>query len=191
MLPAYLADAKFWHVLYRIDEDLAAEVQAVGCVHCDAALHSARYPRKPRGVARALLGEDYEYRLSFCCAREGCRRRATPGSVRFHGRRVYLGALVVLVGVLSQGLTVKRRSQLCQQLRLSERSVGRWRRWWREVFPATPWWRGARGQFVPALEVAQLPASLLERFVAPEPAQQLRDALLFLAPLSRGAEHVD
>ena len=111
--------------------------------------------------------------------------------MRFLGRRVYLGAWVVLVGVLSQGLTVKRRSQLCQQLRLSERSVGRWRRWWREVFPATPWWRGARGRFVPALDIAQLPASLLERFVAPEPAQQLRDALLFLAPLSRGAEHVD
>ena len=190
MLPTYFADAKFWRVLFRFDEDLAAEVRAAGCVHCGAPLHSARYPRKPRGVSRALLGTDYEQRLSFCCAREGCRRRVTPASVRFFGRRVYLGALVVLISALSQGLTVKRRWQLCQQLRLSERTVLRWRRWWREVFPGTPWWRGARGQFVPRVDVARLPGALFERFVAREPAVQLLDMLGFLAPLSSGAEQV-
>ena len=188
MLPAYLGDAKFWRVLYRFDEDLAAEVQAEGCTYCDAPLHFARYPRKPRGVARAVLGADYDRRLSFCCAREGCRRRTTPQSVRFFGRRVYLGAMVVLISALSQGFTVTRRLRLCQQLGLSERTVRRWIRWWREVFPGTVWWRGARGRFVPALDVAQLPGSLLERFTAREPAAQLHDALRFLAPLSIGAE---
>jgi len=87
----YLGDAKLWGVLYRIDEDLAAQARAGGCPHCGAAPHSARYPRKPRGVARAQLGEEYEHRLSLCCAREGCRRRTTPPSVRLLGQRVYLG----------------------------------------------------------------------------------------------------
>ena len=188
MLPAYLGDAKFWRALLRFDEDLAAEAQAQGCLLCGARLHSARYPRKPRGVARALLGEDYEWRLSFCCAREGCRVRTTPPSVRFFGRRVYLGALVLLISALSQGLTVKRRAQLRAQFGVDERTVRRWRRWWLEVFAATPWWCGAGGQFVPPVDLAQLPGSLLERFVAPEPAARLLDALCFLTPLSVPSE---
>ena len=47
--------------------------------------------------------KDYGYRLSFCCDRDGCRKRATPPSVRFLGRKVYLGAVVVLVAAMRQG----------------------------------------------------------------------------------------
>lgn len=188
MLPAIFGDAKFWRLLLRFDEDLATGVHASGCRHCGAVLHSARYPRKPRGVARSLLGEDYAWRLSFCCARDGCRRRTTPPSVRFLARRVYPGALVVLVSALTQGLTGRRRRELCQRLRVSERTIRRWRRWWREVFANTPWWRGVRGEFVPTLDVARLPASLLERFVAGEPEQRVLDMLCFLAPLSSASE---
>jgi hypothetical protein len=43
----------------------------------DGVLHSACYPRKPRGV-RTALDASYRTRLSFCCARNGCRRRNTP-----------------------------------------------------------------------------------------------------------------
>ena len=88
MLHRYLGDAKFWRFLQRIDEDTAAAAQSQGCVHCGGVLHRADYPRKPRGVARVLLGEGYERRLSYCCAREACRRRTTPESVRFLARRV-------------------------------------------------------------------------------------------------------
>jgi hypothetical protein len=182
MLPAILGDAKFWRLLVRFDEDLAAEVRAARCPQCAAPLHSARYPRKPRGVARGLLGEDYEHRLSFCCAPEGCRRRATPASVRFLGRRVYLGALVVLISALAQGLTGARQRQLCERLGLSQRTLRRWRRWWREVFPASRWWQGGHGQLVPAVEAAQLPGALLERFRHTDPATHLLEVLAFLAP---------
>jgi len=184
MMPVYLSDAKFWRFLMDADEALAAQVRAAGCPHCAAVLHSARYPRKPRGVRRAVLGEDYGWRLSFCCAREGCRRRTTPASVRFLGRRVYLGALVVLISALSQGVTGRRRAQLRVLFGVSERTVRRWRVWWREVFPATRWWHAARARFVPPVDIAQLPASLLERFTAPEPGARLREALGFLAPIS-------
>ena len=64
-------------------------------------LHSARYPRKPRGGLDDL-GPDYATRLSFCCAVDGCRRRTTPPSVRYLGRRVYLGAVVVLVTAMTR-----------------------------------------------------------------------------------------
>jgi len=189
MLPAYLEDAKFWRLLWRFDEDLAAEVRARGCPLCGAPLHSARYPRKPRGVPRAVLGESHRYRLSLCCARDGCRRRETPPSVRFLGRRVYLATVVVLVTALSQGLVGARRSRLREQFGVGERTLRRWRRWWTEVFPATRWWRAERGRFIPPVEAAQLPGALLERFSAAEPPTQMCDVLAFLAPLSHGAGH--
>ena len=203
MMPAYLGDAKFWGLLLRFDEDLATDVQGRGCPYCGAQLHAARYPRKPRGIARTLLGQEkekgqeqkeesengnaYAYRLSFCCARRGCRRRTTPPSVRFLGQRVYLGALVVLVSALSQGLTVKALSRLCQQLSVSERTVRRWWQWWREVFPSLPWWSEAQARFMPPVDIGRLPVSLLERFQAAEPGAQLLAVLSFLAPLSIGA----
>ncbi len=191
MVPATLGDANFWRLLLRFDEDLAGEVRSARCPHCGAALHSARYPRKPRGVARALLGEAYAQRLSFCCAREGCRLRTTPASVRFLGRRVYLAAFVVLISALSQGLTGARRAQLCKRFTpaLSERTLRRWRRWWTEVFPATRWWQGARARFMPPIDAAQLPGVLLERFTASAPERRLLDVLAFLVPLSIDSEH--
>ena len=96
MCHAFLSDSRFYRFLFEIDQDVAVQVQAGGC-SCGGVLHSARYPRKPRGSCISL-GESYETRLSFCCAVEGCRRRSTPPSVRFLGRKVYLGALVILIG---------------------------------------------------------------------------------------------
>lgn len=189
MSHAFLQDARFWRFLVELDEDLAVEVRRAGCRHCGAVLHGARYPRKPRGVRRQLLGEAYERRLSFCCAREGCRRRATPPSVRFLGRRVYLSAVVVLVTALGQGLTGKRRARLRNEFGLSDRTFKRWRRWWHEVFPATPLWRGERARFVPPPHRSQLPGSLWERFEAANPAQRLAALLRFLAPISTRSEH--
>ena len=74
MLHALLADARFWQLLHRLDEDLAATAGAARCPHCGGALHRGDYPRKPRGVGRARLGPAYERRHSFCCSRDGCRR---------------------------------------------------------------------------------------------------------------------
>jgi hypothetical protein len=45
-------------------------------------------------------------------AEEGCRTRLTPVSVRFLGRRVYLGAIVLLACVLRQGPTPWRVARL-------------------------------------------------------------------------------
>ncbi len=186
MLHAYLGDAKFWAVLFQIDEDLAAETRSGGCRHCGAVLHGARYPRKPRGMARAVLGPEYGYRLSLCCAREGCRRRTTPASVRFLGRRVYLGALVVLVSALAKGLTERRLGELRERFGVGPRTVRRWRRWWGEVFAASRFWRGARGEFMPPPEVHELPGGLLGRLGADDPQQRLLATLRFLSPVSVG-----
>lgn len=108
MCHAFVSDSRFYQFSFRMDQEIANEVQQNGCAHCGATLHVACYPRKPRGCA---LDESCKIRLSFCCASDGCRRRCTPPSVRFLGRKVYLGAMVVLVMAMQHGLSAKRRQQ--------------------------------------------------------------------------------
>ena len=72
--------------------------------------------RKPRGRPLGLGPED-DWRLSFCCAVDGCRTRATPPSLRFLGRKVYLATIVVLVAIMREGAN-----------RLSGSSRSRWSR---------------------------------------------------------------
>jgi hypothetical protein len=184
MCHAFLSTAKFWSLLLRIDEDLAAEVRAAGCAACGGVLHSARYPRKPRGIERCVLGEEYGRRLSFCCDRDGCRRRATPPSVRFLGRRVFLGAVVVLVTALSAGLTGRRVAALQEQFGVSVRTLRRWRGWWQKDFVASTLWARLRARLATPIKLAELPGALLERCAGVDRAGQLTHLLRLLAPLS-------
>jgi hypothetical protein len=64
-----LLDASVWQLLLMADRDLAAEARAAGC-SCGGVLHSARYPRKPRGGVPAELRPEY-------CRRES-RQRGVP-----------------------------------------------------------------------------------------------------------------
>ena len=117
-----LEDANLWRQLSELDRQIAAQVQSQGCP-CGGVLHRACYPRKPRGAARKLLTEQYESRLSFCCNKEGCRRRTTPPSVRYLGRRVYLGVIVILACAITHGLTSQRRGYLIERLRVDRRAI--------------------------------------------------------------------
>ena len=135
-----------------------------------------------------MLGEGYARRLSLCCAGEGCRRRATPVSVRFLARRAYLGALVVLLSALAEGLSVRRHALLCEQFAVSVRTLRRWQRWWRERVPLSPWWRAARGEFVSPPTPARLPGALLEHAGERGSPAALVAALRWLSPLSRSVQ---
>ena len=182
MCHAFFNDSRFYQFLFRIDQDIAAEVQAGGCF-CGGVLHSARYPRKPRGM-RCALDESYETRLSFCCATDGCRRRCTPPSVRFLGRKVYLGAMVILVMAMEHGLSSKRRQQLIEQLDLYPQTLARWRRWWRTIFPASRCWQANRGLFIPPVDASQLPGALLGRLSGDDLRHRVCLLLQLLAPVT-------
>ena len=182
-MPLSALQCHLFELLFAVDQDLAAHAQAAGCPACGGRLHSARYPRKPRG-GPADLGPEYEWRFSFCCAGEGCRRRATPPSVRFLGRRVYLGAVVVLVTAMQAGVTPMRAQRLRELLGVNVRTLKRWRSWWRTTFVATAFWRAVHGRFMPAVPVETLPASLLERFLGPDPRSRLVHMLRFVCPLT-------
>jgi hypothetical protein len=45
---ALLQDPKFFQLLKRIDQELAAQARAGRCLFCEGVLHCANDPRKPR-----------------------------------------------------------------------------------------------------------------------------------------------
>lgn len=178
-----LVDARVWPLLLEADRELAAEARTRGCA-CGGRLHSARYPRKPRRGLPREVREDYRWRESLCCEREGCRRRTTPPSLRFLGRRVYLGALVVLVSAMTGGVTERRAAAMRDRVGVSVRTLQRWRAWWLVTFPEKAFWREARGRLALPVDEARLPASLLERFPDQGGGDGLLACLRFLAPIT-------
>ena len=185
MYQAVLTDAKFHGQLLVFDRDLAASARAARCWRCGGALHSASYDRKPRG-GPAGLGQEYVERFSFCCAVDGCRKRATPPSLRFLGRRVYLATVVTLISALMLGTTPSRLTRLSVVPGIDRRTLARWRAWWRSTFTDSPFAPVAMAAVVPPIEVVALPVSLLERF-AGDLEQRLLSLLRFLGPLTGGA----
>lgn len=177
-----LRESSLYQALLSIDEELAREVRSGGCP-CGGALHRADYPRKPRGGPEELPS-GYESRFSFCCAVDGCRRRRTPSSVRYLGRRVYLGVVVVLLTALTEGVSPRRAAVLRSALGVCRRTLERWRSWWKERFVATPFWKEARGRLLPVVEEDRLPRSLLRRFAGRDRRSSVTALLRFLLPLT-------
>lgn len=168
-----VADASFWFRLVEIDEQLQQQTISRGCSRCGGRLHVANYPRKPRGVPEAV--EDaFSQRLSTCCGQ--CRRRRMPTSVRFLGRRVYAGIIVVLAAM---GAIVSTTAV--------GKTLRRWVAWWTDTLPRTSFWVRLQGRLIPAVDMWRLPASLLERLEA-EPGKQTEEGLvrmlLVLRPLT-------
>ena len=175
---ALLQNPKFFTLLVQIDTELAAQMHANGCA-CGGTLHRANYPRKPRACPKEVRA-DFESRLSFCC--NLCRKRATSASVRFLGRRVYLGLMVVLAPQRRTTLSAVA-VQVIDALAIPERTIARWRHWWLQLFCLTPLWQAACARFMPPLQTLSLPTSLIERFTGPA-AEAALHLLAFLRPLS-------
>jgi hypothetical protein len=175
--------ARFWSFLFAIDQDLAEETRKKACP-CGGRLHCANYLRKPRGTP-VQLPERLCLRLSFCCDRDGCRKRVTPPSVRFLGPKVYLGAIVILISAMRQGPTPHRVRELSTRFGVDRRTIARWQVFWRERFPSTPFWKTARARLVPVVPIVSLPHSLVDAFLSHcRPCRGWTLLLRFLAPIS-------
>ena len=176
----HLADQDLFQLQEKVDTDLTEEARSKGCPLCGGKLHRSDYDRKPRG------GPQWEVRFSLCCAREGCRRRQTPPSVRFLGRRVYAGLVVVLVSAMVHGLKPERVKLLRKALGIDRRTLERWRQWWLVAFLESSFWRAACARFMPRLCLKTMPLSLCESFEV-ERRDRLLDLLKFLAPITTPA----
>lgn len=175
-------DVHFLAKLVAIDAEAAEAVRMARCRWCGSRLDRADYARKPRGGLIAPAAEMWLKRHSFCCSRDGCRKRATPPSVRFLSRRVYAEVVVVVASV--HGQVVEQASALRRATGVPARTVRRWVSWWRSTFLASAIWREACARLVPAPDAGQLPASLLVRFCA---ATALLDLARFLGPMTTGS----
>src|ERR1700752_836174 len=174
---SHLADHKVNPLLGKVDADLAQEACQKGCLFCRGKLHRSNYGRKPRG------GPQWDRRYSFCCAQEDCRRRRTPESVRFLGRRVYAGLVVVLITTMIHGLKPGRVRRICEALQIDSRTLKRWRQWWLDSFVRSSFWKAARARFMPPLSERTLPFSLWLRFDL-EGRDRLLAVLQFLRPIT-------
>jgi len=168
--------------LYELDELEAERVRECGCGYCGGELDRADYWRAPRGVR--IEERKHRRRFSFCCRR--CRRRTTPSSVRFLGRKVYLGLVVLLISSLRQRrepIVLRRLSGLCGARAVT---IRRWLIWWQESVLESSFWKSSRGLFMPPLEQERLASSLYERFRATSKNLQsgLQGFLRFLCPLT-------
>ncbi len=175
--------ARFWSFLLAVDQDLAEAARKKAC-SCGGHLHCANYLRKPRGT-RLQLSKPQCLRLSFCCDRDGCRKRVTPPSVRFLGRKVYLGAIVILISAMRQGPSPRRVRELSARFGADRRTIARWQVFWREHFPQTPFWKIAHAWLTPLVKIISLPYSLVEAFLCHHPPCRGWTLLLrFLAPIT-------
>ena len=175
--------ARLWSFLFAVDRDLAKKTRTNAC-SCGGRLHSANYLRKPRGTP-ARLPEAQCIRLSFCCDRDGCRKRLTPPSVRFLGPKVYLGIIVILVSAMRQGPSPRRVRELSTRFGADERTIARWQVFWREHFPQTPFWKRERARLVPVIELVTLPYSLVGAFLGRHrPCRGWTLLLRFLSPIT-------
>ena len=173
-----LQSPRFFQFLVQIDTDLATQMHATLC-QCGGVLHRANYPRKPKACPEAALFE-FQSRWSFCC--NLCRKRSTPMSVRFLGRRVYVALAVVVLAVKRNKINAAT-TQAGEALGVPERTVARWRQWWLQSFCATALWQAQCARFMPSVELTELPQSLMTRFTGAAHEAMVR-LLRFLSPLS-------
>ena len=178
MCQSILQNPAFFAFLFHIDQDYAVAVRLQGC-SCGGPLHQANYARKPRGPCSAAVDPT---RFSFCCGI--CRRRCTPKSVRFLGRRVYWGSVVVLATALCSGLNLRRGQWLSEQLGVPVLTILRWHQWWLDGFTITAVWCDLRGRLLPPLAASELPGELLCRVVADDDRSLMAMIMRWLAPLS-------
>jgi hypothetical protein len=174
-------EAKFLAGLGEVDAAYARQVREAGCEHCGGALDRADYPRKARGELGEAAGA-YERRCSFCCRQDGCRKRATPLSLRFLGRKVYVAVWVVVASVAGQSTKLRGRGRPRRVHGVPTRTVLRWLGWWQAVFALGSFWSEAKAFFARPVEIGRLPASLRERFGC-GPAG-LEKMLRFIAPIT-------
>jgi hypothetical protein len=184
-----LQDAKLYLLLLRYDEDLARETRRRRCQECGGRLDQGHFPRKPRVPSWVALPDSYDKRFSYSCAVDGCRKRHTPPSTRFLGRRIYLGVVVVLATAMQQGLAPWRLSRLRDELGVNRQTLERWRSWWREVFIESAFWKAAKASFSPPVPESGMPRSAVERFAGSE-VHRLAALLRWLAPISTPADYI-
>lgn len=188
MLPELLQSTKLFHLLHRIDIDLATQQQKAGCPFCGGSLHYSNYQRKPRGGPD--LPERLYVRLSLCCSKENCRRRTLPKSTLFMDRRVYFRVVILIVTTLSQNKAQEySKNRLSRMLDADRKTMSRWLKYFREIFSESRAWKKIRGLVSPVVTASSLPGSLVEYYLETT-GRNMQSIINCLMLLTTGAQRV-
>jgi hypothetical protein len=106
--------------------------------------------------------------------------------VRFLGRKVYAGLIVVLISAMLHGLKPERVRSIREVSNISPSTLKRWRQWWLDNFVRSSFWKATRARFMPVLCEESLPWSLWMRFELEE-RDRLLAVLQFLRPITAAA----
>lgn len=182
----FLFKSSFHAYLIKIDLELANICAEKDCVYCGGKLHQADYPRSPMGMPQSFR-DQYSQRISFCCS--NCRKRTTPPSVRFFGRRWYPAPIFTFISIMTCGIN-KRRIALIEKhfgIVMRETTWRRWRKWWHDEFVVTKFWQAAKGQISPIDEITQgpFPRGIFNLY-AGNIEQKILLFLPFVSPLTIG-----
>ena len=183
MLPELIQKVSLFHLLHRIDIDLAKQLQQGRCPYCNGPLHHSNYERKPRGGPKNIPDE-YLVRQSLCCGRPDCRCRTLPPSCLFMGRRVYWGCVILVVMTLKQNRPDGPSARKIKEMfGISRKTLKRWIAYFRDQFPASSQWQRLRGRLASAVSNNKLPAELVHYFLKhfQSPQQAIIGCLKFLA----------
>ena len=185
MLLDVLPRVSFFIVLHRIDQDFAERIKEGGCLFCGGPLHDAHYRRKPRG-GPADLPDEMSIRLGLCCGRDGCRRRALPPSVMYFGRRVYWGAVVLVLTAILQGRSRGHTySELQRRFGVNRLTLKRWQAWFAGELRRTRCWQSICGALPLDALGDEQPRAVLENLLLRE-EDAGRGVTLCLSLLSGG-----
>ena len=124
MVANAVVTARWWSLLMYIDLGIAMAVGAARCPTCGGRLDAGHYWRKVWGPVDAAAPLAL-LRWSWCCSREGCRKRVTPPSVRFWGRLGYAGAVVLALA--GEKPNTKAGEDLRRLVGCARRTWARWR----------------------------------------------------------------
>ena len=106
--------------------------------------------------------------------------------MRFLGRRVYAGLVVVLITAMLHGLKPARVRRIREALQIDSRTLKRWRQWWLDNFVRSSFWKAARARFMPLVCEQTLPWSLWLSFELEGHHRSLA-VLEFLRPITTPA----
>ena len=169
MCQLFLFQSSFIQKLQQYDLDTMLAKQALGCPHCGGVLDRADFRRKPRCLFDTLP-DRFTIRYSLCCRRDGCRRRLTPKSIRFFGRRVFWSVAILLLS-----------AQLVCGSSMDGRTIRRWKSFWDEDLSRSPEWQRSRGGVLMMDQAAGTLMGLLESY-SPLDCDSMRGLLALVAP---------
>lgn len=177
--PHCVRQATLYEGLARIDQQLADDVKAKRCPHCNGLLDHAPWTRKPRGFD---IPEAFAVRHGLCC--RDCRQRTLPPSALFLGRKVYFAA-IILVSIVSRQRQLDSSSAraLRALFGVSRQTLARWLSFFQDVLPVSAPWRVLRARLSAHVRDDALPNTFLTELERNHPSgnQAIAAALRLLA----------